>query len=72
MAKSKLFHFEVNDYDDIRDHLDALWYEFNELVGTLSARDKCTNPPDTCSFSEKPKAPAKRGQRKSPVKSAKR
>jgi hypothetical protein len=68
MAKSKLFEYEVNNFDDVRDHLDALWYEFNQLVGPSQG---CTNPPDTCGFQEKAKAPAKRGQRKRPVKRAK-
>ena len=71
MAKSKRYDYEINDFEDVRDHLDALWYEFNKLVSALSSCNPCTNPPDTCAFYEKPKRPAKQGQQKRPVKSAK-
>jgi hypothetical protein len=68
MAKSKRFNFEVNDFDDVRDHLDALWYEFNKLIAVLSSRKVCGDPPNTCGFHEKPKRASRRGRRRSPVK----
>jgi hypothetical protein len=48
MARSVIFGYEVNNFNDVRDHLDALWYEFNELVGTLNSLQECSDPPTTC------------------------
>ena len=63
MSDSKKFHYSVNDYDDVRDHLDALWTEFNKIVRSLRTCAPCTDPPDTCGSYNKPKK-RKRAQAK--------
>jgi hypothetical protein len=66
------FDFQINNLDDVTEHLDALWYEFNELIGALSSRQKCTDPPDTCGLQQQKKGPVKKGPPKRPVKKARR
>jgi hypothetical protein len=51
MPYERHFTFEINDLDDVTDHLDSLWYEFNQLAEALE-RQPCTNPPDTCGSQE--------------------
>lgn len=78
MPNPRHFDFEINNFDDVTEHLDSLWYEFNELVEALNARQPCTNPPDTCGFQEQQfqqqqqKRSVKKGQPKRPVKKPKR
>jgi hypothetical protein len=55
MARSKIYDFEVNNFEDVRDHLDALWYELNKLIAALSSRHQCGDPPNTCGFAKNPK-----------------
>jgi hypothetical protein len=68
------FDFEINNFDDVTEHLDALWYEFNELIGALGSRQPCTDPPDTCGVldGQQQSRPDKKVQFKRPVKKAKR
>lgn len=49
MANSIQFDYEINDFDDVRDHLDALWSEVNAIVAALSSVPPvCGDPPNTC------------------------
>jgi hypothetical protein len=67
------FDFEINNLDDVTEHLDALWYEFNQLVEALSARQQCTDPPDTCGGTlPSRRRPGQAGRRKPSSKKAKR
>ena len=63
MADSKLFKYKVNSFDQVRDHLDALWTEHNKLLKAVHTCSTCTNPPDTCASHYKPKK-RKRAQAK--------
>ena len=72
MAQSQLFDYEVNSFSDVRDHLDALWFEFNELVSALSSRSVCGDPPNTCGAEQPRKRPGKTTKTKRPVRKAKR
>ena len=71
---SRHFNFEINNFADVTDHLDALWYEFNKLVEALGSRQPCTDPPDTCGVQDgqQQKRADTKGQLKRPVKKAKR
>jgi hypothetical protein len=69
------FDFEINNLDDVTEHLDSLWYELNELINAVSSRAPCTNPPDTCGFQggeQQQKRAGKKGYAKYPVKKTKR
>jgi hypothetical protein len=55
MAHSQLFDYEVSSFSDVVEHLDALWYEFNELVTAISARQVCSDPPNTCGAAQSKK-----------------
>jgi len=68
------FDFEINNFEDVTEHLDSLWYEFNKLVEALGSRVPCTDPPDTCGVldAQQQERPLRKVQLKSPVKKAKR
>ena len=62
MADSQLFQYKVASFKDVVAHLDALWYEHNELVAALSMPKRCGDPPLTCE-KEKPGKSKSRKQR---------
>jgi len=68
MAKRHGFTYKVTNFQDVQDHLDELWYEFNKLCEHLALSQPCTDPPNTCQvhFSRQPsgKKAAKRGTKK--------
>lgn len=65
MAQSVLFEYEIRNFNDVRDHLDALWLEFNQLVAALgSIPPVCGDPPDTCGFSFQAQKSADKGAKK--------
>jgi hypothetical protein len=68
------FDFEINNLADVTEHLDALWYEFNQLTEALNSRNPCTNPPDTCGVQseQQQKRGGKKGHTKYYVKKSKR
>jgi hypothetical protein len=72
------FDFEITDFDDVTEHLDALWYEFNAIVQALSTKialpPECTDPPDTCggSIHQSRKRPGRSRRTKRSAKKAKR
>ena len=70
---SRHFNFEINNFEDVTDHLDALWYEFNKIAEALGSLVPCTDPPDTCGVlgAQQQKRPNTKGQFKRPVKKAK-
>ncbi len=61
------FTYEINDFDDVRNHLDALWYEFNKLCQHLAISQPCSDPPSTCQSTQsgrkRPSQAAKRGSK---------
>jgi hypothetical protein len=71
MAHSILFDFDVESFSDVRDHLDALWYEFNELVTALNSRQVCGDPPNTCGAQQTSRRAPKAKSAKRPAKKAK-
>ena len=49
MAHSVKFNYDVNNFSDVRNHLDALWTEVNAIVAALrSVPPVCGDPPNTC------------------------
>ncbi len=73
MASSQLFDYHVNNFADVVNHLDALWYEFNKLVAALNSLQQCGDPPDTCGIMPaQKKSPGKPRNAKKPATKAKR
>ena len=68
MADSQLFKYKVNSFKDVVAHLDALWYEHNELVAALSTAKQCGDPPLTCDSA----SPDKGKSGKQPARKAKK
>jgi hypothetical protein len=68
MADSQLFKYKVNSFKDVVAHLDALWYEHNELVAALSTAKQCGDPPLTCGTENLGKSKS----RKQPARKAKK
>ena len=60
MASRHGFTYNITSFKDVQDHLDAIWYEFNQLCKHLALSQPCSDPPDTCQFLSSRKRSAKK------------
>lgn len=68
MASRHGFTYKITSFQDVQDHFDAIWYEFNKLCAHLALSQPCSDPPDTCKImsgrKRSAKKAAKRGAKK--------